>query len=288
MNPTCQYATFRAGAHPSELVPLGARSVGCHTVPAHWRDQIFKVGHSVFFWGISGTGIMDLDGRSLELGAECIGVLLPGDIQAVRAGDEPWGYCWWTLDGVASEALVSGFGFNSGVYQAGSAPLHLFKEFNSVMLRPGRRHELAASAIGYELLSLAARYTRPQAKRQIQDDLVNDAVDLIAHSWHDCDFGVNILADRLGTHRSSLSRRFSRATGYTLIDYINSMRMHNASHLLRHSDLNVSQVARQCGYRDANYFSKQFIARFGIAPSEVRIAPPKNVETTSLTNSKTV
>jgi AraC-like DNA-binding protein len=270
MNPSCKYATFRAVEAPSELVPLGARSVGQHTVPAHWRDHSFKVGHSVFFWGLRGVGIMELDGQSLRIEPQCIGVLLPGDIQSIQAGDHEWEYCWWTLDGAVSEAMVAGFGFKSGLYQAGPAPLHLIKELDSVIQRPGRRNELQASAIAYELLSQSARYSRPKAERQIQDPLVNDAVDVILRSWHDCDFGVDSLADSLGTHRSTLSRRFSSATGCTLIEYINSMRMHNAAHLLRHSELNIAEIASQCGYRDANYFSKQFSTRFGIAPSDVR------------------
>ena len=270
MTSRCKYATFRIAHAPSEDVPLGARSVGQHTVPAHWIDNSFRLGHVIFLWGIKGTGLLELEGCGKELGPETIGVLFPGQVQRIRALDEEWEYCWWTLDGPLVEEIVSGFGFESRIYQAGPAPLLLIKQLVSVIERPGRLHELEASGIAYELLCQAARYSRPQRKRQIEDPLVNAAVDVILRLWQDGDFGVEALADSLDTHRSSLSRRFKKATGNTLIEYINALRMHQAAHLLRHSEAGIAEIAHQCGFKDANYFSKQFKTRFGNSPSRVR------------------
>ena len=46
----CIYARFRATQLPSPQVPLGARSVGHHVVPAHWQDNVFQVNHVVFLF----------------------------------------------------------------------------------------------------------------------------------------------------------------------------------------------------------------------------------------------
>lgn len=213
---------------------------------------------------------MRLDDRWLELAPDTLGVLLPGQIQAIQALDEEWEYCWWTVDGPLAKEFALGFGFESGVYEGGAAPILLIKELGGVIQRPGRRHELEASAIAMELICRAARYSRPQRKRQIEDAVVNRAVDMILRHWQDSSFGVDVLAMELGTHRSSLSRRFRKATGSTVVDYINSLRMHHAAHLLRHSEASIAEVANQCGFADANYFSKCFSARFGEAPSVAR------------------
>lgn len=270
MTTACDYATFRPTEAPTELVPLGARSVGHHTVPGDWADNSFRVKHAVLLWGIRGEGLMRIGTEDHRIGAETIGVLLPGQMQELRAGGQEWEYCWWTVDGPQVKPVVSGFGFREGTYVAGPAPTVLIAELEAVIKRPGRRHELESSAIAYELLCRAARYTRPVGRRQIEDPLVNAAVDTILRSWQDGSFGVEALAATLDTHRSSLSRRFKRATGSTLLDYINSLRMHHAGHLLRHSELSVGEIARECGFNDANYFSKRFHARFGESPSSVR------------------
>lgn len=270
MSALCPYATFRTTERPSELVPLGARSVGHHTVPAGWIDNSFKVAHAVFFWGVRGTGVMEFDDRNLQVEPDCIGVLFPGQTQRIRSLEVEWEYCWWTMDGPQVVDLISGFGFKPGIYRGGPAPTVLVGELKAVIERPGRRHELEASAIVYEMVCHAARYTRPMSKRQIEDPLVNAAVDVILRSWHDGFFGVDALADTLETHRSSLSRRFKKATGSTLLDYINSLRMHHAAHLLRHTGLTINEIARQCGFADPNYFAKKFRARFGKSPSALR------------------
>lgn len=270
MTALCEYATFRTTDSPTEHVPLGARSVGQHAVAGNWSDNSFRVGHAVFFWGIRGSGLMKVGKKDHALGPDTIGVLLPGQLQDIRAGGEEWEYCWWTVDGPQVKKIVSGFGFREGTYPAGPPPTALIRELEAVIKRPGRRHELEASAIAYELLCRAARYTRPVSKRQIEDPLVNAAVDTILRCWQDSSFGVEALAARLETHRSSLSRRFKSATGSTLLEYINSLRMHHAAHLLRHTDQSIGDLARECGFNDANYFSKRFHARFGEPPSAVR------------------
>ena len=270
MKANCKYATFRVADVPSESVPLGARSVGWHEVPARWTDNIFRVGHVIFFWGIRGAGVMRLGDRRLEIGPNTLGVLLPGELQCIEALDEAWEYCWWTVDGPLAKEMVTGFGFGSGVYRAGAAPTLLIKELMSVIQRPGRRHELEASAIAMELICQAARYSRPERTRQIEDPLANRAVDIILRDWNDSSFGVDKLANQLETHRSSLSRRFKRATGSTVVDYISSLRMHHAAHLLRHTEATIEDIANDCGFSDANYFSKRFSARYGKTPSNAR------------------
>jgi len=270
MTANCKYATFRAADAPSESVPVGARSVGQHKVPAHWKDKSFQVAHAVFFWGIRGAGLMKLENRRLEIGPDTLGVLLPGEMQSIEALEEEWEYCWWTVDGPVAKEMVSGFGFETGVYQAGTAPTLLIQELMSVIQRPGRRHELESSAIAIELICRAARYSRPERKRQIEDHLVNRAVDIILREWKDPSFGVDALAVRLGTHRSSLSRRFKRATGSTVVAYISALRMHHAAHLLRYSESSIAEIANECGFADANYFSKRFSARFGETPTNAR------------------
>lgn len=267
---TCPYAIFRAKDRPSEHVPLGARSVGRHKVPANWEDKVFRVEHAVFFWSIEGAGLIKIGGEELRLEPDSYGVLLPGQVQSIRSGAQDWEYCWWTMDGPQVEGLISAFGFKAGIYQGGSAPTNLIRLLETVIRRPGQRHELEASAIVYEMTCHAARYISPPGRRQINDPLVNDAVDVILASWQDSSFGIESLADILETHRSSLSRRFKRATGSTMVDYIDSMRMQQAVHLLRYSRLSINEVAHQCGFADPNYFAKKFRARFGEPPSAKR------------------
>jgi len=266
----CKYARFRASDRPAEHIPLGARSVGHHTVLPGWRDDVFRVEHVVFLWAIKGTGVIQVDGRPFELGPNSIGVYMPGQVQAMSAMEEEWEYCWWTMDGPKASEITTSFGFATGVYAAGPAPRALLRQLDGVIQRPGRDSEIEAAAIAYELLSAAAKYSLPRKARQHDERLIDAAVNGILSSWQDPGFGVETLAASLGTHRSTLSRKFHRIAGTTVIEYINAIRLHNATNMLKYTDQSIGQIAFQSGYADPNYFSKVFKTRLGIPPSDFR------------------
>ncbi|MBP1736378.1 MAG: two component transcriptional regulator, AraC family [Oscillospiraceae bacterium] len=63
---------------------------------------------------------------------------------------------------------------------------------------------------------------------------------------------------------------FKREQGVNFNYYIMNLRIEAAKGLLRKSNLSVSQVAEQVGYRDIKYFRKIFLQEVGIKPSEYR------------------
>ena len=70
--------------------------------------------------------------------------------------------------------------------------------------------------------------------------------------------------------RSQVYRRLKAATGLSATDYILSMRLERARHLLRSDGLTVSQVAYEVGFRDPAYFSRVFKKQYGQPPVKWR------------------
>jgi transcriptional regulator GlxA family with amidase domain len=70
----------------------------------------------------------------------------------------------------------------------------------------------------------------------------------------------------------TLHRRFSRATGMSPLNYLQSLRIAGAKELLRHSDLTVSDIAWQQGIQDVSYFSQLFRRHSGMSPLRYRQA----------------
>ena len=68
-----------------------------------------------------------------------------------------------------------------------------------------------------------------------------------------------------------LSRVFSEESGFTLSEYLTTLRMEKAVELLKDARRNISQVAHAVGYRDSHYFAKVFKAHFGQPPRVYRI-----------------
>ncbi len=78
------------------------------------------------------------------------------------------------------------------------------------------------------------------------------------------------LAARFSVNKNYLSARFHKEVEVTVTDYINQTRVNRATGLLRHTALSVQQIAEQCGFTDANYFTRTYKKIQGFTPNEYR------------------
>jgi AraC-type DNA-binding domain-containing proteins len=65
-----------------------------------------------------------------------------------------------------------------------------------------------------------------------------------------------------------LSRTFRDATGYSVIEYFNKIKMDKAKDMMLAGDRKIKEVARALGYADEFYFSRLFKKTEGLSPSE--------------------
>lgn len=78
------------------------------------------------------------------------------------------------------------------------------------------------------------------------------------------------LADMNFVSPSYLSSQFKKETGMTVTDYINSTRIRQSLILLNASRLSIGEIASQCGFTDANYFTRTFKKQLGKTPKAYR------------------
>ncbi len=68
----------------------------------------------------------------------------------------------------------------------------------------------------------------------------------------------------------TLKRRFKTATGATLIDYVQNLRIEAAKHLLESGQEPVDEISVAAGYEDPSFFRRLFKRRTGLTPSQYR------------------
>ncbi|MEI6896000.1 MAG: AraC family transcriptional regulator [Psychromonas sp.] len=81
---------------------------------------------------------------------------------------------------------------------------------------------------------------------------------------------LNDLASIANMSTSNLLTVFRKATDETPIDYLMRLRIHHAMELLRQSDRTITSIAYDTGFRDSNYFTRQFKKIVGIPPRQFR------------------
>jgi transcriptional regulator GlxA family with amidase domain len=102
----------------------------------------------------------------------------------------------------------------------------------------------------------------------------DDAVIADAQAWLADNYAtanpVTALTARSGLPDRTFKRRFKAATGYTAMDYVQTLRTEEAKQLLEASDLGVDDVGVAVGYEDPTFFRRLFKRATGVTPSRYR------------------
>ena len=78
------------------------------------------------------------------------------------------------------------------------------------------------------------------------------------------------IAAESGLSYIQFSRRFKTATGLSPSDYITSLRIDKAKHLLANTNLKINEISSVCGFENEYYFSNFFKKHMGFSPSTFR------------------
>lgn len=85
------------------------------------------------------------------------------------------------------------------------------------------------------------------------------------------EYGVAQIAQRLNMSEQTFRRRVTEATGKSPKLFISALQMERAAHLLTtNRQMHISEVAAQCGFGDAETFSRAFKRVYGCAPTHYR------------------
>lgn len=136
-------------------------------------------------------------------------------------------------------------------------------------------HHLETACILYELfLEISREYTRrilsggnPASGRSMA--IVEDMISYFNRSYAEELTGSSI-SERYRHNFDYLNRCFKKATGQTILAYVNGVRIEKARQLLRDRYASVSEIAEKTGFHDVYYFSRVFKKYTGCPPSRYR------------------
>ena len=105
--------------------------------------------------------------------------------------------------------------------------------------------------------------------RQHEDASVAECQSWIAENYHVSN-PVAEMAQRSGLGDRTFKRRFQASTGYTPIDYVQSLRVEEAKQMLETTDEPIEEISAQVGYEDSGSFRRLFKRTVGTTPQRYR------------------
>lgn len=100
--------------------------------------------------------------------------------------------------------------------------------------------------------------------------LTDQILEYIDDNYNDHTLCLQSIAEHFHYSVSYISRLFKEDTGYTLINYLDNIRMQHSKQLLRETDYSLTQILEQVGYNDKNNFVRKFRQLEDITPMQYR------------------
>ena len=123
-----------------------------------------------------------------------------------------------------------------------------------------------------DILDKLIKYLRDitlQTKFTEYAPIVESVIEILQKNESD-NINLKSLADEIGVNVYYMCHVFKRKTGLSIIEYNNSNRLLHAKNLLINTTESITQIAQECNFTDASYFTLKFKKAEGITPSKYR------------------
>jgi len=258
-------SVFRPSTEPSKGLPFGVHSAGYYRIRSPFVCNRRIIGFAQIFWCISGSGIIEINKKKRIINKNQVALYFPGMYHNWNYNRGCWSFYWMSLDGPLVAPIISSFGLEASIYDAGPPPVSLFAALNEHVPKPSRQNELDAASVAFSILTQAAKI---RAKKP--DDLINGVLDTLHLNWNSPAMNVKTLVTSAHLRRSSFNQRFQASVGVTPAKYLERLKIQNALTLLQNTSQPIKDIAQQCGFTDPNYFSRAIRRVTGKSPLQLR------------------
>ena len=109
-----------------------------------------------------------------------------------------------------------------------------------------------------------------EAEEFLEPEAMACILDWLAQNFQNPEINAAMTAEQFKISKKYLSQFLKEQTGKSYTEYVEELRLDHAMQLLRTTDLNITDIAEQCGFSTANTFYKAFRRKYQLSPSAVR------------------
>jgi len=121
-----------------------------------------------------------------------------------------------------------------------------------------------------ESFTLLASEGYVKSKFETSNTRVNNIHEFLMNNYRE-EINLEEIAELVHLAPASVCRFFKSATGQTLFNYLNKIKVDYACNLLMNTDLNIVDISFDCGFNNLSHFNKQFRKFMGKTPTQFRM-----------------
>lgn len=221
-------------------------------------------------------------------------VFLGSDIPHVWLNDEVY---YQGISTLKAKAIVVYFNkdiFGPAFYEQKETKkiIHLFSQGEKGLAITGKTNEKVAKKLEklltkqnfeiivglFEILSILSESDEIEninteayspANNQSKNDRLSDVFDYVKENYKE-EISLIEIAKIANLTPTSFCRMFKLKTKKSFVEYLNAIRVSNACKLLIETDMGISEIAYECGYKTASNFNQLFKKLTATTPKEYR------------------
>ncbi len=221
---------------------------------------------------LKGRGQYCVNGCTYSLCANQGFLIFPGESTYYVADiEDPWEYCWIGFDGCEAESLLENCNLTKErlVFtdeSNGQFSQNILKLLDIFEQSPGDNYALLGQL--YTSFSYLAKSNQITANSP--DKLYNEKA--VNYIYNNFSYNIKItdIAKFIGIDRTYLYKIFMQHNKLSPQEFLINVRLNAAAHLLTNSNLNITEIAYSCGFKDSSAFYKHFKKHFSTTPVKYR------------------
>ena len=239
--------------------------------------------HRHCFWELilfeRGEGIHTINGTDYPFRAQDLALLAPSDIHQLRSEK-----------GTTFDSTKVGFTYN--IYSNHMKDICRFDHFPVIVSLSDADYAKALSLLDLlsdeyaapqlpgtdvfsmnileQLLVLVARNLPEQKNAQAIDTKSSRNILLYIQQHFSEPITITDVANALNYSPKYFGKLFLKQMGVTFQDYLKSLRLNYAYHLIQYSDRSIIDICYETGFSSPTYFSKSFKQKYGFSPNHLR------------------
>jgi len=219
------------------------------------------------------------DERTVPAGTVFIGKPFERQFYA-KSGKEPTGSYWLHFTGYGvTDLLIKAKLWNDSFFFTGvndDIPRLFARIIEEEVERQPSFEQISASLLQELIFTVTRKLAiREQVERLNPQELMLYTSFNLLHKNYARKLTVQDLAAQAGFSASRYTSIFKAHTGLSPQQYLIQYRLRKAKDLMRHTQLNIRQIASLAGFDDQLYFSRLFKKYEGVAPLDYRKQPPE-------------
>lgn len=242
----------------------------------HFRERASGISQFILIYNIAGKGSISVGNTKYEIPADHF-FIIPQNIPHSYSADsiDPWSVYWIHFTGTKA-VQFSKFSLQTMVVERGKTSrinerIEIFSEIFRNLERgfSVETLEYINLCLGHLLASFTYLSKYRIVKEVYEKDPVGQSINFMLENMNQ-KFRLDELSREVKLSVSHYSRLFLSKTGHSPIDYFIQLKIQQACRLLDNTNWSIAEIARETGFDDQFYFSRQFRKAMNMAPREYR------------------